>query len=165
LECFLDWAGPLVSTFQTTFLRSRAEYYASKISAKSDNATQHCVALIDGTLVEITRPSGIQQRATHSGHNRRSGLKWQVITTPDGLLFHIFGPFEGRRHDMHLFTQSGLDEFLREELSIDAVQHYVFGDSGYTPRPYLRTPFEGGNLIEDEALFNKRMTKARVSVE
>jgi nuclease HARBI1 len=165
LERFLDWAGPLVSTFQTTFLRSRAEYYASKISAKSDNATQHCVGLIDGTLVEIARPSGIQQRATYSGHKGHPGLKWQVIRTPDGLVFHIFGPCEGRRHDMHLYAESGLDEILSEELLIDAVQHYVFGDSGYTLRPCLMTPFEEGNLTEGEVLFNKRMSKARVSVE
>jgi nuclease HARBI1 len=165
LECFLDWAGPLVSTFQTTFLRSRAEYYAPKISATSDNATQHCVGFIDGTLVEIARRSGIQQRATYSGYKRSPGLKWQVIATPDGLLFHIFGPFEGRRHDMHLYAESGLDEILSEELLIDGFQHYIFGDSGYTLRPYLMTPFEGGNLTEDEALFNKWMSTARVSVE
>jgi nuclease HARBI1 len=154
-----------VSTLQTTFLRSRAEYYASTISAKCDNATQHCVGFIEGNLVEIARPSGIQQRATYSGHKRRPGFKWQVITTPDGLLFHIFGPFEGRRHDMHLHAESGLDEILSEELLIDGVQHYVFGDSGYTLRPYLMTTFEGGNFTEDEALFNKRMSKARASVE
>jgi DDE superfamily endonuclease len=125
LECFLDRVGPLVSTFQTTFLRSRAEYYASKISAKSDNATQHCVGFIDGTLVEIARPSGMQQGATYSGHKRHPGLKWQLITTPDGLLFHIFGPFEGRRHYMHLYAESGPNEILSEGLLIDGVPHSV----------------------------------------
>jgi DDE superfamily endonuclease len=125
LQCFLDWAGPLVSTFQTTFLRSRAEYYASKISAKSDNATQHCVGFIDGTLVEIARPSGTQQRATYSGHKRRPRLKWRGMTTPEELLFHTFGPFEGRRHDMHVYAESGLDEILSEELLVEGVQHCV----------------------------------------
>jgi nuclease HARBI1 len=81
------------------------------------------------------------------------------------LLFHIFGPFEGLRHDMHLYAESGLDEILSEELLVDGVQQYVFGDSGYTLRSYLMTPFEGDKLTKDEALFNKRMSKARVSVE
>jgi nuclease HARBI1 len=165
LECFLRWAGPLVSTFQTDFLRTRAEYYSSKISEKYKNATQHCAGFSDGTLIEIARPRSMLQRATYSGHKIRPGLKWQVITTPDGMLFHIFGPYEGRRHDMHLYTESGLDDILNENILIDGVQHYLFGDSGYTLRRYLMTPFEGANLNANELLFKKRMSKARVIVE
>jgi hypothetical protein len=55
---------PLGAYVPDDVLRSRAEYYASKISAKFDSATQHSVGYIDGTLVEIARPSGIQKRAT-----------------------------------------------------------------------------------------------------
>jgi hypothetical protein len=44
----------------------------------------------------------------------KPGLKWQVLTTPDGMLFHLFGPFEGRRHDMHLYAESGLGDVLAE---------------------------------------------------
>jgi hypothetical protein len=75
LKCFLQWAGPLVSTFQTEFLQSRAEYYSSRISEKTENSTQHCVGFIDGTLVEIARPRGMLQIATYSGQKRRPGLK------------------------------------------------------------------------------------------
>jgi nuclease HARBI1 len=105
------------------------------------------------------------QRATYSGHKRRPGLKRQLITTPDGMLFHMFDPYEGRRHDMHLYAESGLDDILSENLLIDGVQHYLFGDSGYTLRPYLMTLFEGANLNANELLFNKRMSKAIVIVE
>jgi DDE superfamily endonuclease len=95
------------------------------------------------------------QRATYSGHKRRPGLKWQVIPTPDGMLFLIFGPYEGRHHDMHLYAESGLDDILSENLLIDGVQHYLFGDAGCTLRPYLMTPFEGANLNANELLLNK----------
>jgi nuclease HARBI1 len=88
-----------------------------------------------------------------------------VITTPDGMLFHIFGPYEGRHHDMHLYAKSGLDDILSENLLIDGFQHYLFGDAGDMLRPYLMIPFEGANLNANELLFNKRMSKARVSVE
>jgi hypothetical protein len=97
LECFIKWASPLVSAFQGDCLQSRAQMYARKIAAKSRNATQKCVGFIDGTLVEIARLSGLMQMATYSGHKRKPGLKWQVVSTPDGMLFHVFGPFEGRR--------------------------------------------------------------------
>jgi nuclease HARBI1 len=87
------------------------------------------------------------------------------VTTPDGLLFHVCGPFEGRRHDVHLYAKSGIDDVLGQLLLIDGVPHYLYGDSGYELRPYLLTPFEGAVLTSDEALFNKRMSKVRVSVD
>jgi hypothetical protein len=117
---------------------------------KSRNATQHCVGFIDGTLIEIARPAGLMKRATHSGHKRRNGLKWQCITAPDGLFLHVFGPFEGRRHDMHLYTESGLDGVLSDALLIDGAQNYLFGDSGYAIRPHLITPYEGSVLTQQE---------------
>jgi nuclease HARBI1 len=105
------------------------------------------------------------QRATYSGHKRRPGLKWQMITTPDGILFHVFGPFEGRRHDMHLYSESGLDGILGDRLLIEGVQYYIYGDSGYMLLSYLITPFSGVNLTAEQALFNKKLSRARVSVE
>jgi nuclease HARBI1 len=86
------------------------------------------------------------QRATLSGHKRRNGLKWQAITAPEGLFLNLFGPFEGLRHDMHLYTESGLDAVLGQALMIGGIQHYIFGDSGYAIRPHLITPFEGSNI-------------------
>jgi nuclease HARBI1 len=74
-------------------------------------------------------------------------------------------PFEGRRHDMHLYTESGLDAVLGQALMIGGKQHYIFGDSGYAIRPHLITPFEGSNITPQRALFNRRMSRVRVSVE
>jgi hypothetical protein len=126
----LERLSPAPQELQTESLRGRAEYYSSRISEKTENATQHCVGFIDGTLVEIARPRGMLQRATYSGQQRRPELKWQIISTPDGMLFNIIGPCECRRHDMHLFADSGLENILGETLLIDGVQHYIFGDSG-----------------------------------
>lgn len=35
-------------------------------------------------------------------------------TTPDGLLFYIYGPEVGQRHDMTLYRESGLDGILNQ---------------------------------------------------
>jgi DDE superfamily endonuclease len=88
-----------------------------------------------------------------------------MITTPDGMLFHVFGPFEGRRHGMHFYFESGLDSILGERMLIEGVQYYIYGDSGYMLRPYVISPFSGVNLTAEQALFNKRLSRARVSVE
>jgi DDE superfamily endonuclease len=76
-----------------------------------------------------------------------------------------FGPFEGRRHDMHLYAESDLDDILGEGLLINGTQYHLYGDSWYALRPSLITPFEIASLTTDEALFHKRMSKVRVSVE
>jgi DDE superfamily endonuclease len=134
---------------------SRAQLHARKIAAKSRNATQHCLGFIDGNQIEIASLPGLMQRATYSGLKRRTGLKWQIVTTPDGMLFHVFGPFEGRRHDMHLYADSGLDDVLGDSLLIGGIQYHLYGDSGYALRPYLTTPFEGAALTTDEALLKR----------
>jgi nuclease HARBI1 len=154
----------VVLAFQGNCLRSRAQLFARKNAAKILNASQHCLGFIGGTLVEIARLPGLIQRDTHSGHKRRPRLKLQVATTPDGILFHVFGPFEGRRDDMHVYAESGLDDILGERLLIGGIQYHLNGDSGYTLRPYLITPFEGTALTTEDALFNKRMSKVRVSI-
>jgi nuclease HARBI1 len=146
-------------------LRSRAQLFAKINAANSLNASQNCLGFIDGTLIEIARLPGLMHRATYSGHRRRPGLKCQVVTTPDGMLLHVFGPFEGRRHVIHLYAESGLDDIVGESLLIGGIQYHLYGDSGHALRRYLITPFEGAALTMEEALFNKRISKVRVSVE
>jgi hypothetical protein len=85
---------------------------------------------MDGVLLQIAQLPGSMQRDTYSGHKRRPGPMWQVITTPDGIIFLMFGPYEGRRHGMHRYSESFFDAILSENLSIDGVQHHMFGDSG-----------------------------------
>jgi hypothetical protein len=40
LDCFLRWASPLVSEFQSAFLLSRAHICAQKVAEKSRNASE-----------------------------------------------------------------------------------------------------------------------------
>lgn len=82
-----------------------------------------CVGFIDGTAIFVARPGGGLQRACNSGHKRRHALKFQGVLTPDGLFVHLFGPLEGRRHDMTMYYRSGLDELLPDALVVDGTQH------------------------------------------
>lgn len=49
--------------------------------------------------------------------------------TPDGLIFYLYGPIEGRRHDMTLYHESGLDAILASDLLIQGQRYYVYGDT------------------------------------
>ena len=64
-----------------------------------------------------------------------------------------------------VYTESGLDEHLGEDLLFKGDKHYLFGDAGYAIWPHLLMPFVGVNITQKQALFNKRMCRVRVSVE
>ena len=40
-------------------------------------------------------------------------LHMQSVTMPNGLISHLYGPLEGRRHDAFLLSESGLQLKLR----------------------------------------------------
>ena len=77
------------------FIAQRAELYAERIHEKG-KALPNCVGFIDGTVLEIARPSGsLAQRVAYNGHKRKHAIKYQAVNTPDGLIQHLYGPLEG----------------------------------------------------------------------
>ena len=66
-----------------------------------------CWGFIDGTARPICRPTR-NQRLYYSGHKRYHALKFQRVLTPDGMIAQLYGPVEGRRHDMFLVRDSGI---------------------------------------------------------
>lgn len=123
------------------------------------------MGFIDGMKIAIARPPGVMQRATYSGHKRVNCLKYQLISAPDGLALHYAGPVEGRRHDMAIFSESGIEEDLAASLHIDGIQYCIYGDSAYVLREYLMVGFDGTGITPEQAAFNKAMSRSRVTVE
>jgi len=142
--------GSLLSEWRVDFLRERAVTYAQKI-LDSGAYLDRWVGFIDGTTIFVARPGGGYQRACYSGHKRKHAIKFQSVLTPDGLLFNLFGPWEGRRHDMTLYHESGLDDILPDALIINGEQHYLYGDAAYMIRPWLQAAFCGLLTPEQEA--------------
>jgi DDE superfamily endonuclease len=66
---------------------------------------------------------------------------------------------------MHFYADSGLVVILGESFLLGGIQYHIYGDSGYSLRPFLIILFEGAALATEEALFNKRMAKVSVSIE
>lgn len=66
------------------------------------------VAFIDCTKIRMCRPGGHEslQRSVNSGHKRMHCLVYQTLSTPDGLIFPLYGPVEGRRNDLTLLQNS-----------------------------------------------------------
>jgi len=86
-------------------MRERAGLYSSRI-AEARAFLDRCVGFVDGTALFVSRSGGGLQRVCYSGHKRRHAVKFLNVLNPDGLFFYLFGPWEGRRHDMTLYHNS-----------------------------------------------------------
>jgi DDE superfamily endonuclease len=84
---------------------------------------------------------------------------------PDGLILHLFGPIEGRRHDMTLYRESNIDDALQTSMEISGTQYYLYGDPAYCLRPYLQIGYRGSYLTIQQVQFNFAMSKVRIAVE
>lgn len=103
---FLVNRASRVLRFDSPRLQASIPRFAEAIHAKG--APLDCVwGFIDGTIREICRPE-LAQRLYYSGHKRIHGIKFQTVVTPDGIIAHVYGPLEGRRHDMIMVVISSL---------------------------------------------------------
>jgi hypothetical protein len=119
------------------------EYFCEVIHTKAP--TTLTFGFIDGTVRSICRPSSFQQQC-YNGHKRVHALKYQSITTPDGIIVHLFGPIEGRRHDVFVLAKSGLVHFLKLMLKYKCDQLNVYGDPAYGLRSWLQSPYGGAHI-------------------
>ena len=98
-EDLLRRSGACVTAWRTDLLKDRAVRYASCVAVRGAPHDK-VVGFIDGTGIRVARPGGGLQRCMYSGHKRDHVMNFQSVVTPGGLLFHLYGPVEGRRHDM-----------------------------------------------------------------
>lgn len=130
----------------------------------SGAALDNCIGFIDGTVRAVARPSR-HQRMVYNGHKRKHAVKFQAVTTPDGLIVHLHGPHEGKVHDATMLNRSGLREVL-SEVAVDGERSYViYGDPAYGLAEHIITPFRGAMITPQQEAFNASMSQARVSVE
>lgn len=142
----------------------RAQLYAEAFMRRG-SPLNRCIGLIDGTNLRIQRPSGLKQRATFNGHKRFNCLKFQAVVAPDGLILHLSGPIEGRRHDLTMYRESNLQSILENSLNISGNQYYIYGDSAYVLRPYMIVGYKEANPTPEQHQFNLNMSAVRVFVE
>lgn len=96
-----------------------------------ENSLDNCWAFLDGTHVRVCRP-GVDQEELYSGQKKCHTIKFQAVTSPNGIIVHLGGPFSGRRHDARILTLSKLLSFLQEHSKgINGHVLVIYGDEGY----------------------------------
>ena len=164
--------GTRLYAFDTKLVLARLHIYMEAIRVKSQGAATTYFGLLDGTVHYISRPcpksrfrrignNNNIQRATNSDHKRKHCLKFQSVVVPDGMVAQMFGPVEGRRHDLTLLKLSN----LHERMQLLPGNAFLYGDQAYPLKPWLLSPFKGANKPAYMRLWNRRMRTVRISVE
>ncbi len=159
------WGGLITDPFtKPYFTEERIDSYANAVATKA-GADLRIWGFIDGTLRAICRPDQ-HQKEYYSGHKRFHALKYQGVTTPDGLIASLHGPFEGKRHDAGVYARSGLRAQLHQHMNFPGGGAYaLFGDSAYPLSLYLQKGFQGIDLTHEQQAFNTRMSSVRQAAE
>lgn len=164
MDFLFERYGKLLKFDASRLTSLKLQEFAAAIHAKG-GALDNCFGFIDGTVRPISRPT-INQRTAYNGHKRTHALKFQSVTTPDGMIVDMYGPVEGRRHDCYLLRKSQLLERL-EPLTVDTNGNrlVLYGNPAYGVSKLLLSPFKGAILTEDQARFNRSMSSVRETVE
>ena len=119
---------------------------------------------IDGTLRKTFRPSHFQ-KLVYSGHKRCHGIKFQSVTTPDGLIALLYGPVNDNRHDSFMLKESELLPQLCALFPPGVKRFSLYGDPAYPQSDILFGGFRRPPPESPEAKWNNKMSKVRESVE
>lgn len=139
-------------------MRSRAVMYLKAIHACGAPLDKF-VGTTNSTRIQIARQGGqgTFEQVTYSGHKRIHCLIRQTSTTPDGLLFYMYGPEVGRRHDMTLYGESSLCGVILDILFIDGKQYCMLRDARNQLRPWIQTNFLRVNATLALREYNKAL--------
>jgi DDE superfamily endonuclease len=96
MDAFYEVALQFLS--DPSIFKDHFELYARLINEKSGVHGIDVWGFIDGTLRKMCRPSHFQ-KLLYSGHKHCHRIKFQSVTTPDGLIALLFGPVNGNWHD------------------------------------------------------------------
>ncbi|KIJ40659.1 hypothetical protein M422DRAFT_104672, partial [Sphaerobolus stellatus SS14] len=148
----------------TRLMREKLQSFAHAIQAKG--ALLDCIAaIIDGTLQKNARPVR-NQCIVFNGWKCIHCLKYHIVISPDGIIIHVYGPVEGRRHDEAVFKESGLAALLEEHFwTPNNHPLFMYGDPAYSMSGHIMAPYKGPAITPQQQAFNAAMSKIREPVE
>lgn len=131
-----------------------------------------CFGFLDGTVRPVCKPQDAQGEL-YNGKDRVHALKYQIVSTPDGMIRHIDGPWPGRRHDQHMVTSApslaGMpvlqDWLLKQPRTPYGTAYFIYADAGYSKLPGIEVPWPDGAFNLEHEAYNQAMAASRIAVE
>jgi len=161
---YTHWAALLLRWDHTRLTPAKLEQFAAAVH-DAGGPLRRVIGFIDGTVRPIAQPVQGQDR-DYNGHHRVHAMKYQVVTSPDGIIIHLSGPYQGRHHDLSMYRASGLHDILHlRAKDMEGNQMYIYGDQAYELKPVCQVPFPEYEIIPGQRVFNERMSEMRIAVE
>lgn len=134
---------------------------------------------IDNTIIRTCRPGGsavsrgpnapryhhLIQQAFYTGWKKIHGVKFQTVSLPNGMFFHVFGPVSCRRGDRYTLPQSEIEETIREMMYGVDFPFHLYGDSAYSRGEEITAHHEGTALTPRQIAENRCFNACRETVE
>lgn len=141
----------------------RLDFY-SKVNKRNGNPLPGCWGFLDGTLRPIARPVRAQQNA-YNGWKHFHALKYQFLSTPDGLVW-VTPPEDGAVHDVYALRESGLLPWLEQNSHGPGGEYLtLYADSGYSYYNHVSRPWGILQSTPERRAWNLKMSGYRISVE
>jgi hypothetical protein len=131
-----------------------------------------CFGFLDGTIRPVCKPQDAQGEF-YNGKDRVHALKYQIVSTPDGMIRHLDGPWPGRRHDQHMVTSAPTQQgipvlqnwLLQHPRTPYGTAYFIYADAGYSTAPCIETPWPDGAFNLQHEAYNQAMAASRIAVE
>ncbi|CAH3195552.1 unnamed protein product [Porites evermanni] len=137
LDYIYDIHGHRITQWNRQILSQPLLQLYSDTIAAHGSALDNCFGFVDGTVRPICKP-GEHQRVVYNGHKRVHALKFQCVALPNGLIGHLYGPEEGRRHNAGMLADSRLLNDLQAFSNSPFGNPYcIYGDPAYPLRIHL----------------------------
>ena len=122
---------------------------------------------LDGTRQRVCRLGGNnnEQAAIYDGKNKIHSLGYQGVSGPDGIVYDIFGPLCGRRHDVLIFRKSSFNVRFGNIQNHNEVQYVAYADKAYTDCSHVLGAYHGHNVTEEHKVHNNIMKSVRIGIE
>lgn len=126
------------------------------------------IAILDATEQPVEKSKDKEERKCHySGKKKRTTLKTQILINGKKKIICIYTGVAGSIHDYTMMKDSGVDEWIPEDVALYLDKGYLGIEKDY---PHLKVMIpkkkpKGGELSEEEKEKNKQIGKVRVIVE
>lgn len=132
----------------------------------------NCCGAIDSTHITMMLSSSEQTADVWLDQNKNHSMVLQAVVDPDMRFRDVVTGLPGKLNENSVLQSSTLFRLCEDgerlngnriKLSEETeVREYIVGDSGFPLLPWLLTPYQGKELSESKAEFNKRHLATRI---
>ncbi|KAL1361719.1 hypothetical protein HN51_010047 [Arachis hypogaea] len=151
---------------------TESEMVAIKSKFEQVRGLPNCCGVIDATHITMCLPASEPSSNVWLDHEKNHSMVLQAIVDADMRFRDIVTGWPGKMKDWLVFESSNFcklcdkgDRLNGKTLLVSEgceIREYIIGDLGYPLLPYLLVPYEGKELAEPKANFNRQHFATRM---